>query len=179
MNFDKKIYITAAILITLVLSLIFLVILPISRNIKKTSEELISQRNNLSSLEKELESLKGGKISRDSISEISKRINELFIDSEIPVKFINFLEQESASSQLSIEISPISSSKKEADPWPSLSFQVRTDGSFQNFLKFLERIENSPYLIEIISLSLEKSKEEVKSQPLSISAILVIKVFTR
>ena len=178
LNPDKKIYITIAAFIVAILLLFLLFILPAFNKIKKSSQELFLQKVNLSNLEKEALELKEPTNLKDRISDNFQRINKLFIDPEIPVDFINFLEKEASSSQLEIEVSPIASPKKETDPWRNISFQITTEGSFPNFLKFLEKIENSPYLIELVNLNIKKGTRETGVKGTDITAVFVIKAFT-
>jgi len=113
-----------------------------------------------------------------------EKIDDLFADPEVPIEFINFLEKNAGKSQLSIEISPMA--KKETEPWPSLSFQISTVGSFSNFLKFLEKLETGPYLIEISNLNVKKiTEKELRSEKFEtfslsdVNALFLIKVLTR
>lgn len=184
MNSDKKIYITITIFVVVNLLFIFLLISPALNKIKKNSEELLNKKANLFYLEKEVSGLKSIQDTKNIILDNLKKINEIFIDSEIPVDFINFLEKEAALSQLLIEVSPITMQKITTDFWPSSFFQITVEGSFPNFLKFLEKIENGPYLTEIINLNSNRKtekrgtgKNEVEVE--KINSGFLIKVFTR
>ncbi len=182
MNPKNKIYISLAIFITINLLFIVLLIYPFFKEIKKTSEELLLQKSNLLSFLEEIKNLKSSEEFYETNLENVEKIDEQFIDSEIPIEFIRFLEKNATDSQLSIEVSPLTAVKKETELWPSIFFQISTNGSFPNFLKFLEKLENGPYLVEVINLNLkrlveEKTKEEISSS--GINAVFSIKVFTK
>jgi len=182
MNPKKKIYISLTIFGILTILLIVLIIYPFLKEIKKNSEELLSQKNTLISFSEEIKNLKESKKLYDAHRESLEKIDELFVDPEMPIEFINFLEKNASDSQLSIEVSPVATVKKETDPWPSLALQISAAGSFPNFLKFLEKLENSPYLIEVLNLNLKRvAEKEIKEGilPSNINALFLIKVFAK
>jgi len=190
MNLNKKIIFTSGIPGIIGLIFIFLIIYPLFNNIKKNSETFISQKRELALLEVEIENLeKFEKIYQTHYQNLGK-IDKLFIDPEIPtdiIEFVAFLRKIAKDSQISIDISS-STPKKQivADPWPSIIFQVSCKGRLSNFEKFLEKLETSPYLIEILNLNIrrltekELKPEEFEEFSLADSSIsLLIKVFTK
>lgn len=132
----------------------------------------------MTNLEAEISSLEKFKILYKNIEEALKTIDKLFVGSEVPVDFITFLENTSQSSSVKTEISPSSVRKIEKDPWPSLIFQLSSSGSFNNFLKFLKKLENSPYLVETQNLNIARIGGE-KTATSDINAIFSIKVFVK
>src|SRR4030043_1064582 len=156
MNLKKKIYISLVIFLIVDFLFIFLLIYPFFKNIKKSSEDLMTQKTDTLFYSKDKENFKVNQDFYEANKEGLERINEKFIDLEVPVEFIRFLEKNAVDNQLSIEISPASTEKKENNLWPSIVFQISANGSFPRFMRFLEKIENSPYLTEITNLSLKK-----------------------
>lgn len=186
MSSRKKIYFWLAIFGGISLVFLVLIIPKLLGGIKKNSENLITLKSELVSLQEE----------RKNLSQIEKifqnyqldlvKIDELFIDSEVPIEFINFFKKNAVSFQQKIEISLAPKIKTDTEPWPSLFFQISTYGSFPNFLKFLERLESGPYLIEISNLNIKKLTEgeiqSTKFQGLSLGDVestFSIKVYTR
>ena len=177
MNPKKKIYISLSIFGVVTILLIVLTIYPLFKKIKKNSEELLLQKNNLISFSEEIKSLQDIKGLYGAYRTNLEKIDERFVDPEIPIEFITFLEKNAADSQLSIDVSPGAAEKKETEPWPNLSFQISTVGSSPNFLKFLEKLENSPYLIKVLNLNLKRLTEKEVTASDNINATLSIKVF--
>ena len=188
----KKIYLSLAIFGIISISIIFFVVYPFLKEIGKNSEDLIFQKKKLILFQKEIQN----SIGISALYRIYKpnldKIDNLFVNSEIPIEFISFLENNAETSQLVIEISPLSikeapSSQPGADsPWSSLSFQLSTIGSFSDFLKFFERLENCPYLIEVFNLNVRRlTQEGVRATGLKslsvgdVNATFSIKVYTR
>lgn len=183
MNKNKKI-ITASILGILIFAFISTVIFQTTKAIKKNSDDLIFQKKELILLANKIKDLEEfEKKYKDNKEELEKT-DKLFIEPENPVEFINFLNflrKTATDSEVAINISPPSQKKAEvSQPWPFITFQISGSGKFTNLMKFLEKMENSPYLIEISGLSMTViSRTEKKFSPDEISANLFLSAFTQ
>ena len=165
MTIKNKINLSLIIFSILSVSLIVFLIYPLFREMRMDSEDLISQKQKIISLEKKIENLGKFQIIWQGIEPDFQKIEKLFIDPEVPVEFISALEAIAKDCQMTIEISSFPSSRTEKDLWSSLFFQISSATSFSKFLKFLEKIETSPYLIEISSLNVRKLTEAELAQP--------------
>lgn len=143
---------------------------PIFKDIGENSEEVLHQKKELVILEAQITNLEKFKIVYKELEEILDKAQDLFVDPQVPVDFIRFLENTAENCSLDVGISPTTSGKFGNDYWQSLIFQISSRGSFPNFLRFLEKLENSPYLIEIQSLNISREGTNVR-------AIFSIKVF--
>ena len=152
------------------------VVRPLFQGIKQESENLISQKRLLAELENKSESLKSFQAAHETHRANLEKIDELFIDGEEPINLIEFLEKEAANFYLSIDIIPVSPKEVESKPWPSISFRMETEGSFPNFLRFLERLESSKYLLEISSLNLRRLAKESNGD---VTASFSMKAYTQ
>ena len=185
MSAKNKIYFWLIIFIGISLFFLVFIIPELLGEIRKNSEDFVSLKGDLILLEKEKKNLNELEKVYQSHQSSLEKIDTLFIDPKMPLDFLNFLEKEAQLSNLKIEISLTSTIKKETDPWPSLSFRISTYGSLSNFLKFLGKIENSPYLIKIGDLNIkrlaEKDVQIIKYPGIlagDIETSLLIKVFT-
>jgi hypothetical protein len=188
---NKKIYLPLVIFLALDFLLLIFLIFPFFNKIKEDSKEIIIQRDKFFSLSAEKEEFEKNKESIRKIRNDLAKFDNLFINPKLPLIFIDFLEKEAAENQLSIEISPLLIPSSKNEPWSFLSFQVKNEGSFPSFLKFLTRIENGPYLLEVTDLKLERvsekevtdlklervSEKELKTK--KIKAIFTIRIFTK
>lgn len=174
----KKIYLFLIIFFGIFLFLLVLVIPHFLGEIKKNSQNLISLKNELASLEKEENNIKELEIIYQNYQENLARIDKMLINLKEPIEFIDFLEKNAQNFNQKIAISLIAQKEVKEDPWPTLNFQIITEGSFNNFLKFLDKLENSPYLIGIENLNITKISEK---EPAAISGDVksnfLIKVF--
>jgi len=183
MNPRKKIYLSLITFGIIFILLIFFIIYPLFSKIKGLSGDFTKERGKLILFEKEIENLKEMESLYKKYQPNLEKIDKLFINPEFPIEFIAFLEKNAKESQLVIEISPASKKEIKTDPWPSLFFQISLFGSFPNFLRFFERLENSSYLVEISNLNLKKlTEEEIQSKTLArgdINASFLIKAYTK
>jgi len=186
MTTKKKIYFYLGIFV--IISFLFLVlVIPYTlKEIQKKSEDLISLKQDLVTLQEERKNLKQLEATYQNYQHDLEEIEALFVNPEVPVEFIDFLEATAQLSQQTIDISLVPARETKDEPWPFLSFRISTTGSFPDFLEFTARLENSPYLIEILNLNIkESSVREVRSgefegsTPIIIESALLIKVFSK
>jgi len=178
----KKIYFW--LLIFTLISLFFIVFLipKFLKEIRAGSEKLISLKSELASFQKEKENLNQLSKAYQNYQENLVKIDKIFIDPRRPIEFFDFLDKNATLFQLKIEKSPVSRQKTETEP-PSLFLQISVIGSFPNFLKFLEKLENAPYLIDVLNLNVKKLTErEIQSKdllPQDIESTFLTKVYTK
>lgn len=170
----------------LIIGFIVFLIYPLFEGIKNNSEDLTSKKQKILSLKAKIEDLKKFQSLWREIEPSFKKIDQSFIDPKVPVEFISFLEMTARDCAVDIEISSALPSKAEEDPWPSLFFQISSTSSFPKFLKFLAKMETSPYLIEIQNLngrSLTEKKLDSegleKFSLIDVKITLSIKAYTR
>jgi len=172
---NKNIISLSITLAVLTVLLIVFSISPLLQRIKQESENLITQKRLLVELENKAENLKRFQSIHETYQANLDKIDELFINAEEPIDFIKFLEQEAANSHVSIEIIPVSVQEDKTDLWPSTSFRLMADGYFPYFLRFLEKIESSPYLTNVSNLDIKRLAKDTNGD---VSASFLIKVYT-
>lgn len=165
---SKNIYFSLIIFLFLNIVLSIFLVYPIFRNIQKDSSELLSKKNESHSLLAMAEDLRIAESFYQEHQDDFEKMDNVFIDAQIPIDFINFLEGSAAEYQLSIEISSLNVLKDS-----SFLFQVSTSGSFENSMRFLEKLENGIYIIEIDNFSQRLSGDG------RVNSNFSIKVFTR
>lgn len=183
---NKKIYLPTIILGILSILLIILIIWPLFKEIRTTSQNLSLEKNKTVYLGQERENLQNIKQSYKTYQPDLDSIENLFVDPAVPIEFINFLEKTATDTQVKLEISSMAQNTEKKDSWPSLSLQLSVTGSFANFSKFLDKLENNSYLIETLNLNSRKlTKSELESKELKnipnadTATFLLIKVYTQ
>ncbi len=169
---NKKTILTLIIFLTTSSFFISLVILPFLNEIKNNSEIIINQKKEAALFETKITNLRNFENIYQIHQENLEKIETLFIDHKIPadiIKFTAFLRKIAYPSQTSIEILP---SPPLVNFWPALIFQINSQGQFPDFLKFLNKLENSPWLIEILNLNVGRNEKGTETS-------LLIKVFTK
>lgn len=161
MTQKQKNLLTLSLIILLAILFIFLLIFPTLKRIKNISQKISEAKANLEDIEKRAKDLQSFKKKFPTLKENLSLFENSFIDKELPVDFINFLESTANNYQILSEISLLSSGKD------FLSFQVKAIGLPKNVFRFLDKIENSPYLVQIEKLILTKlSEAELKTKEL-------------
>ena len=187
MNPRKKIYISLIFFVAAIIVLIIFILVPLFTSIKKNSDNLLSQKENLALLQKEIETFNETKsLYEDSKANID-RVDKLFYDSDNPLDFLNFLTKNPESYNVRNEIIKMAPNVNIlSDPWPSISFQLLGTGSFPNLMRFLKNLEAGPYLIEISNISIKRlTEDELRGEKLKsfslgdVSATLSIKVYSK
>lgn len=175
MGISKKIAVTSLIISGIVSLLILFAVNPIFRQIKAESGKLVIQKKEIFESEIKIKNIQDFKDNFGQYQPNLNKMSELFISISEPIEFIKFLESEAVNSRLSIEINPPILKKNEGDPWQSLEFGLNLKGSFANFLRFFERLDFSPYLIEPLSLTIREDPDK----KVSIISALSIKVYAK
>lgn len=133
---------------------------PLFLSIKQGSEEIVSQKKLLAEFETKSENLKDFRDSYDFYQMKLAKMEDLFVDKEEPIGFIEFLEKEAAKAKLSIDITPLTPKETDEAVWPSVNFRLSLEGSFAGFLKLLNKIESSPYLVNLSDFNFRKTAQD-------------------
>ena len=110
------------------------------------------------------------------------QVANLFIDSSTPVELIDFLEKSAQEAGFAIKITSASLSKSKADVWPATIFRLSGHGPTLAFQRFLEKVDNSPYLMAPVSFSLSQvglNPGGGQKNPAEIEADMDLRVFTK
>ncbi len=186
MIIENKIRLSITIFFLITVFCVAFLVFPLLQEIKKEAAGIISFKKDLAFLEAETESYGAFKNSYLNIESDLGEIDTLFVDSEVPIDFIGFLEKTARDCHVQIKISPALPAKIEKESWPSMIFQIASASSFPNFLKFLEKLESSNYLTETQNLNIARlSEAELKSKELGkfslgdVQSMLTFKVYTK
>lgn len=166
MNPKRQIIVISVFFGIISLILIFVLIFPLFKKIKQDSLELISARKELSLFQYKSAGIEELRITYDKIEPDLKKIEEIFVDFEMPVGLIEFWEEAASDLGLSIKISPVSQ-----------GFRLSLTGSFNDFLKFLEKTERAPYLTKTNDLSVRSLAPELELE--GVQANLIIELYVQ
>ncbi len=147
-------------------------------NIKREKKEVIFSKKEASDFHKLREAYKKTKESLD-------KINKLFVNYDVPVNLIQFLEKTADKNQLSINISPSiergrQAQKKGKDKfWRSVNFRLTLTGQFPLFLNFLEEIELGPYLLTVDNLTISRLIKKGNIETNNVKVNLLLSAFAK
>ncbi len=159
--------------ITLFLTLLALiaVFIIIFNNLNVIFSEVQRVESRVATLQSRADNIIKFEKEQDILDERIKKIESMFINLKVPIDFIAFLEEKGEN--LLFEISPRLVMKEEGDSWDSLRIQISLKGDYFTFMRFLEEIENSPFLVEVLNITINREEELLEE----IQVSLLIKIF--
>ena len=153
---NKKNYIIILVFSLLSLSIIVFFIWPYFIEIRARSEELVLEKDQVSSLNIKINELDNFEKEYDNYLPNLQKIEQMFVDPQDPIDFIEFIEDVASDSKIILQVSPQFSSQSKSK---NIIFQLSGRGNFYDLSVFLERLEHSPYLVNIESLNVSSRKD--------------------
>ncbi len=149
--------------VLLLLAAVFLALLPCLRAVSQASDNLLLQKRTLALFQSHLQSLADFENQESEFQQAAVKVSNVFVDLEAPVEFIEFLETEAGLVGLQLFISPLSLPVRKGEA-SAFGFQLVLGGKFISALRFLARIEQSHWLMEVTALNIaEVSEKELKT----------------
>jgi len=152
MNLKIKIFANTCIVILIFLGLIFLNFRVLLGKIKKLSRSVEQQQliiKNPDFQQKYQEQINQLKTDYEEIEPKLSLLNQSLLSREKAVDFIQILEQAASANNLKQELRALPETKN------NLNFSLDLIGSFPQFLRFLEYIENIPYLLQTSKVTIK------------------------
>ncbi|OGZ79070.1 MAG: hypothetical protein A2528_03670 [Candidatus Staskawiczbacteria bacterium RIFOXYD2_FULL_37_9] len=156
METKKTIYIITSAFFLAAVFLAMFVIYPLSQEISQKSNELIMQKDSRLFLEGQFNEVKSFKEKYADYRQNLDKIDGLFVDSQNPVGFIEYLEKIASELGVDLKISAPTLSKESSVLYEN--FQFSSSGSFSGTLKFIGKLESGPYLIQIQNINIGSNK---------------------
>jgi hypothetical protein len=185
MNYKTQLYLSIFTIVIAIIGVFFFAICPIVSSIKDNSYELLNDRRELASIEyltKSFEDFeKNFILYKEGLEEMEGLLsNESLIDPEIPIEFINFFKEQSSALDLNLRILPIQDPIIQEEYWNSLKFRITGIGRVDHMRSFIEKIENSKWLLGINEISINIYKEDLENPTRDYVAInIVIKIYAQ
>ena len=178
MDPKKKIYFLLSVCVILILAIVILGVYPAFKEIQENADGFISKKNEILVLDQEIRNFDQIKDKYQSHWLQVDNLGSLFVLREMPIDFTRFLQDLASSSSLPIVISIPPSGEKGNERWEYFTYNLSLEGSFSNFARFLEKLENSPYLIKLENMNITQ-QEAIEGKAAGIRASLLIKVYAR
>jgi len=163
-----------------------LLVIFLIKDIQRNSQEFLLERKTLTLMEREFQEFENFERNSAFYQSNLEKLDKLFLNPEVPIDFVQFLEKESENIGLLIKISPSIITSRESDPWESIGFQILLTGSFPNCLKFLEKLQISPWLLEIQMTEVKRiTEKELQLEELKDFSLgdvffsIILKVYTK
>jgi len=180
------------IIIGLFLLIIFLVIFCfIVNDIKNNSLSLLDIKKKIDLSQKDFSDIE---ILEKDFSLVKKNLSQIkgfFVDKDFPVDIITFWENKAQELDIEIEISsprlPLEKKegkeeeKERKEEYEIMEFTININGPFFNVLKFLKKVENSPYFSKIKNISVQAGikRDESGKEEREVNSNFVVEVYTK
>lgn len=159
MQSKKKIKIDIVIFICVFVVLLIFCLSPILTKIFETTKELTSKKTILDNLEKQTIALQDFQNNSSTYEQNIQKIDKSFVSQEAPVEFIEFLEKLANSQGLKISLSSVRDISEKRGNRLTTVFQATITGDYPTVLVFLEKLEQSPWLIMTDQVSIDKVRD--------------------
>jgi hypothetical protein len=140
------------------LAIIFLAIMPLIINVRDIGFDILRRQALVDNYELRISK------ARDFIQfckqqkEDFNNLENIFVDSQMPLGFIGALEAAAKETGVIMEFSPSVPQQAGKNEWPSLIMNAELTGGISNIWQFAEKIENMPYLVAVQSFEVHAAK---------------------
>lgn len=164
----QKIKIDAIIFVLVFITLIFFGISPLLSELFKTTKDLSSRKAVLKILENQITALQDFQNNSLAYQQNIQKLDSSFVSDEAPVEFIEFLEKLANNQGLEIALSSVKDASEKKGNRLTTAFQATIVGDYPVVLSFLKKLEQSPWLIKIDQVDINRIEE--KAKPFGFSA---------
>lgn len=154
-NFNKKIFLTVFFFIGCVTGLVFCIALPIYSDIWNTGMRLREQRKIISDYDKRIAAARKFTVFAKEEKDNLEKIDKVFIDARVPLEFINSIENAAREVSVEVELFSPAIQKKADNEWSTMEIEADISGNMAGVMRFLKKIENSIYLVEIQNINIQ------------------------
>lgn len=163
-NSRKMIILTIAFFLFVVIVSIFFIMIPNTKLIKQSSEQITKER---AELEASLNKIQNPEDLKDGVNKLELKINsveENFMNKGNELELIKILENIALKNNLIQSISPENSKKDANLPFQAMNIKLSINGNFKNIIDYIQDIETLKYYININSMSFTKSQTSSRFQ---------------
>jgi hypothetical protein len=157
----KKPLLAAGIFAGAIAAIVFLAILPVIGDIESAGEQMRQQLDGIAGYEKKILAAREFAAFQKEEKTNMEKIGRVFVDAKMPLDFINSLETLARDSSIKIEFSSSVQQDKGGKEPPSMNIEADLSGSLPGMLFFLGKIENSPYLVRVMSANIKIEEKAV------------------
>ena len=142
------------------IAIVFWAVLPIVSEMERAGLSIGEQREKIAGYEKRIAAAREFAAFAKEEKNNLEKINNVFVDSKLPLEFINFLEAEARRSSVDIKFSSSMVQQKTAQEQLSIIIKASVAGGREEVLRFLKNIEDGPYLVQIQNASIELNSRD-------------------
>ncbi len=140
----------------------FFIITPLIAQIQFDGQELAGKKQEIENFFQDWQNLEESKALFRSVQK-EMAAQPALLSAKEPLKFIQYVENVARQTSNYQEIAALAPDKDQVTPQNQLDFQLTTQGSFPNLVKFLVYLENAPYYNEVVDLNIRRLSQKEAS----------------
>jgi len=152
-NINNNPVLIAMIFAAVAMGMIFFAVFPLAADIKEAASRIGVQRGEIADYDFRIANARKFMLFSKSQSYGLEKAEGVFADSRMPLDLINSIEAAAEISDVAIEFLP-SLPQDPLDGWPFVKIEINASGAVPAILRFVERMENGRYLMEIESVDI-------------------------
>lgn len=145
------------------------VIFPIFGNIQKSRDRLLLALQDELALKDQIAAVQEYRALAKEVRENLALLEDMLVDVQFPVTFVQFLERLAGENSLSIEV--VSPAGGRAGAGEEVVFQLKIEGTPSDLTRFLTRLETGPYLVRITQMQILRLEENMVSANISLGVL--------
>ncbi|MCU0653539.1 MAG: hypothetical protein MUD10_04755 [Candidatus Pacebacteria bacterium] len=166
----KKPMLAALIFAAAITAIVFLAIMPAIAALEGVGDLMREQQDKIAGYEKKIQAARDFAVFRKAEKSNMEKIGQVFVDAKMPLDFINSLETLARDAAVKLDFSSSVQPQKGAKEQPAISIEADVSGSLPGLRVFLEKIESSPYLVQIMAVNMQIEEGEAIEAPAAESA---------
>lgn len=156
----KKIYLAVLIFCLADILLFVFAVWPLVKQIKASADNLINQKTKLVVLESQSAGLDSFQQNLTDLKNYTQLVQSAFVEPSAPVRFLEFLENQTQAHQLKMSAMPFDVPSVRGDIWSSVGVRLELEGKTADCLRFAEMLENSQWILTVTRFDLRKFKPQ-------------------
>lgn len=189
MNLNNKPFLLTLAFAALFAAIISFAAAPLTMGIKDIGLEIWRQQERIADYDNRiLNAREFSAFTRGERANLDK-LSGVFVDSQMPLDFIHSLETAAQDAGTAIRFSSSSQPREdEFTGWPMVDFEMDVSGEAAAVLRFVRKLETSPYLVTVKSIEMRTAAETGNSTaagakpeiaPGQVSAHILIEVYSK
>ncbi len=171
MNLNGKIFAAGAASFGAFLGIIIFVAVPLVGDIQNVRAQIVERQIETVEYEDRIFWVRQFRGFAKQESENFSKLDNVLVDSQMPLGFIDYLEEAAFDSGIKVNFSPLVTRRELDEEWPSLGFQIDAVGDIEGILMFTKKIETGPYLVNIEGFNVEAGIDDTEVKENAINAV--------
>jgi hypothetical protein len=157
---NNKIWIILAVFLLILTGMIIFVVRPLKNEVYARKNKMEQARLLKDNLRKESGKIGKYKKGISFLEENKSLIDEFFVSENGDVELIKKLEKMADEVELEVEIETLDKKSSKIKKGEGTFLKLKLTGEFKNYMKYLYKLENIDYLVNVHSVSMEKFSAE-------------------